>query len=431
RFEKGLSQIGPESAMARAIELVKELAGGEVIGAPVDVQTKKYKPESFSITTDEANALIGVEISKKEMVDVLRRLGFKVKETGKKITAEVPWWRDHDIEAGRDLVEEIARVYGYGKIPAVVPMDVSPRQSDEIIVWEDRIKDFLSGAGFTELYGYSFISKDLLAKSGFDAKNLLRVQNPLTVDLEIMRSTLIPQMLDAIANNQERDDILRFFECSNVYTRKVGEKGKWTNLPDEVSECIIAIADSKDKEPWRKIKGLIEQIFEKYAISDVKWMRVSKDDIWHPGRAVQAYKDDQLLVTLGEISPKYIEAFKIEARVGAAVVELREFIEFAKLHKSYKPPMPYPESKRDLAIVVDEGVEYRDLELAILRADERILNVEWFDTYQGKGVVEGKKSVAMHITIGSAEKTLTSQEIDGVLEDALLACKEKFSAELR
>jgi phenylalanyl-tRNA synthetase beta chain len=433
RFEKGLSQIGPESAMARAIELVKELAGGEVVGAPIDVQTKKYKPESFSITTDEANALIGVEISKKEMVDVLKRLGFTLRQSSgsSKITAEVPWWRDHDIELGRDLVEEIARVYGYQKIPAVVPAAVAPRKSDDIIVWEDRIKDLLSSAGYTELYSYSFLSKDLLKKAGFDAKDLLHVQNPLTQDLEVMRPSLIPQMLDAIANNQERADTLRLFECSNVYLRNDGKKGAWTDLPDEDPQCVISYIEHKNDTPWREAKGIVEYIFDTFDIKDVKWKRVSKDDIWHPGRGVQAYKNNKLLATVGEISPKYTEAFKIESKVGAVQLELRNMIEFAKTHKSYSAPLPYPESKRDLAIVVSDDAEYREIELAILRADEKILNVEWFDTYVGKGIADGKKSVAMHLTIGSSEKTLTSEEIDGVVNDALLACKEGFGAELR
>lgn len=431
RFEKGLSQIGPEFAMARAIELVKELAGGEVVGAPVDAQPKKYKPEKYSITTDEVNALIGVEISKKEMVEVLKRLGFTIKGKGKKLEAGVPWWRDHDIEAGRDLVEEIARIYGYQKIPAVVPVEVAPRKSDEIIVWEDRIKDLLSGAGYMELYGYSFVSKDLLAKAGFDSKGLLHVQNPLTKDLEIMRPSLIPQMLEAVSNNQERDDNLRLFECSNVYLRPEGMKGEWTKLPDEDPQCVIGYVEHKNDSPWREAKGIVEYIFDTFDIQDVKWKRVSKNDIWHPGRGVQAYKDDKLLATVGEFSPKYTEEFKIENRVGAAQLELGNIIEFAKTHKSYTPPLPFPESKRDLAILVGEDVEYRDIELAILRADDKLLNVEWFDTYQGKGIPEGKKSVAMHLTIGSREKTLTSQEIDGVMNDALLACKEKFKAELR
>ncbi len=194
---------------------------------------------------------------------------------------------------------------------------------------------------------------------------------------------------------------------------------------------MIGYIEHKNGSPWREAKGIVEYIFDTFDIKDVKWKRESKDDIWHPGRGVQAYKDDILLATVGEISPKYTEAFKIESRVGAAQLELRNLITFAKTHKSYTPPMPFPESKRDLAIVVGENVEYRDIELALLKVNEKLLSIEWFDTYQGKGVAEGKKSVAMHLTIGSKEKTLTSEEIDGVLEEALLAAKEKFGAELR
>lgn len=431
RFEKGLSQMGPGSAMARAVGLVKELAGGEVVGAPVDVQTKKYKPESFSIGFDEVNELIGVELHKKDMVDILKRLGFGIKVEGKRIKAEVPWWRDHDIELGRDLVEEIARVYGYQKIPAIVPMEAAPKASDEVVAWEDRIKNVLAGAGFTEIFSNSFLSKELLEKADFISKDLLHVQNPLTVELEIMRPSLLPQMLDALVKNQEREDVLRLFECSNVYLRRDGKKGEWTDLPDEDPHCVIGYVEHKNDSPWRNVKGMVEYIFDSFDIKNVHWKVESKDDIWHPGRCVQAYKEDVLLATVGEISPKYTERFKLESRVGAAQLQVRNIVKFAKTHKSYTPPLAFPESKRDLAIVVSQGVEYRDIELAILRADDRIRGVEWFDTYSGKGIAEGKKSVAMHLTIGSAEKTLTSQEIDGVLEDALLACKEKFMAELR
>ena len=431
RFEKGLSQIGPESAMARAIELIEELAGGKIVCGPVDVQNKKYNSTEFSTTVDEVNALIGIAIAKKDMLDVLKRLGFKVKENGKKLTAVVPWWRDHDIESGRDLTEEIARIYGYDRIPAIVPVGVPLRKSDAIIFWEDRIKDLLSGAGYMELYGYSFVSKDLLVKAGFDAKNLLHVQNPLTQDLEIMRPSLIPQLFEAIASNQERMEVLRMFEVSNVYLRKDGQNEAWLDLPDEAPQCVIGFVDPQNDSSWRQAKGVLEYIFDAFDIKDVHWKIESKDDIWHPGRGVQAYKDNMLLATVGEISPKYTQNFKIEAHVGCAVLELRNIVKFAKTRKTYIPPFPYPESKRDLAIVVDKNTKYREIELAILRADERVLGVEWFDTYAGKGIADGKKSIAMHLTIGSAEKTLTSQEIDGILENVLLTCKEKFGAVLR
>ncbi len=430
RFEKGLSQMAPEPAMARAIELVRKLAGGRVVQVPEDIQPKSYHSRKYKTTVGEVNALVGIEIPKKQMVDVLKRLGFVVKAEKQTIAVEVPWWRDHDIEDGRDLVEEIARVIGYGDIPAVVPTAVAPRASDAEIVWENRLKDVACSAGYTEIYGYSFCSEDLLKKGGYDAKDLLRVQNPLSRDLEIMRPSLLPQMLDAIAQNQERASALRLFECSRVYVCPKRCAGSWTDLPDEVPQMIVAITDP-EKEPWKEAKGFVEHVLSQYDIKGVRWARISKDDHWHPGRAVQAYKDDVLIATAGEITPKRTEAFKIKSRVGAAVIELRNIIPFAKMRKSYVPPSPYPESERDLALIVGKETEYRDIQLAIERVDDRIISVNWFDTYIGEGVPEGKKSVAMHLTIGSREKTLESKEIDGVLENAILACKEKFGAEPR
>ncbi|MDD5726726.1 MAG: phenylalanine--tRNA ligase subunit beta [Patescibacteria group bacterium] len=452
RFEKGLSQMAPPSAMARAIEMVLELAGGKVMGEPADVMPLTYKPLSYSVTMDEVNGLIGVEVKKTEMVDVLKRLGFGVKATGKHIKATVPWWRDHDIEMGRDLVEEIARVIGYAKIPSVVPIAVAPRETDQVIQWEDRLKDITKAAGYTEVFSWSFVSEDMLRKASYDPTHLLHVQNPLSSDWLVMRPSLLPGMLQAVADNQEREKDLHLFECSNVYIKRSSklearssvDKNRdsrfseaeirdsiWTDLPDEVPEFALMIREADNHEPWRKAKGFVEHLFEEYGITDVHWKRISRDAVWHPGRTAQAFKDDKPLAMVGEIGPQMSEAFKIKGRVGAAMVNIREFMSFAKISKTYVPPMPYPEAKRDLALVVDRDVDYREMELAILRADERILKVEWFDTYEGKGIADNKKSVAMHLTIGSREKTLESSEVDGVLEDAILACKEKFKAEVR
>ncbi|MFA6446890.1 MAG: phenylalanine--tRNA ligase subunit beta [Patescibacteria group bacterium] len=437
RFEKGLSQMAPPAAMARAIELVLKLAGGKLAGAPVDAMPKAYKPAKYSISVDEVNALIGIEVKRTEMVAILKRLGFEVSGTAKVINVTVPYWRDHDIESGRDLVEEIARVIGYSKIPSVVPIALAPRESDQEIQWENRLKDFFKAAGYTEIYSYSFVSKDLLKKACFDPEALLKVQNPLSTDLEVMRPSLIPQMLEALASNQERESSLRLFEASRIYVRKDVVRGtsdvgrSWKDLPDEVPQVCISLMDKKLQEPWKHIKGLFEHLLDNYGVQEVHWKRVTRDPLWHPGRTAQAFVKDELIATVGEIHPSMQEKFKLDSSVGAIELELRNFEKVARLQKSYVPPQPFPPSKRDLAIIVAQDVEFRDIQVAIQKADERIQDVEWFDTYTGKGMPAGKKSVAMHLTIGSKDKTLDSNEIDGVVNDAILACKEKFKAEVR
>jgi len=437
RFEKGLSQQAVAPAMARAIELVQELAGGQVV-AMADEQVAKYKPLKFTVTTDEVNALIGIEVKKTDMIDVLKRLGFVVKVTGKKITATVPWWRDHDIEMGRDLIEEIARIIGYHKIPSIAPVALAPRQTDAVLQWEDRLKDTAKAAGYIEIYSYSFTSEDLLRKAGFDPTHLLKVQNPLSNDWLVMRPSLLPGLLQAAADNQEREPDLKLFECSNVYLHKLvqgsGYRARsriWDDLPDEVPEFALLVRDPLCDEPWRLAKGYIEHLFETFGISKIHWKRISREDIWHPGRTAQAFVGDKALAVVGEIAPQFAQTFKIKGRVGVAVVNIREFITLAHVSKTYVPPAPFPEAKRDLALVVDRNVDFRDLEVAITQADKRILSVQWFDTFAGKGLPDGKKSVAMHLTIGSQEKTLESADVDGAVNNAIMACKEKFDAEIR
>lgn len=435
RFEKGLSQMAPPSAMARAIELVLELAGGEIVGEPVDAMPNAYKPLSYSATTEEISGLIGVEVKKTDMVDILKRLGFGVKATAKEIKATVPWWRDHDIEMGRDLVEEIARIIGYAKVPSVVPIAVAPRETDAILQWEDRMKDVAKAAGYTEIYSWSFLSEELLRKAGFNPDHLLKVQNPLSTDWLVMRPSLLPGLLQTVADNQEREKDIMIFECSHVYLQKDSKLKKdakgWNDLPDEVPEFMLVVRDGNDQEPWRKAKGFVEHLLETYGIKNAHMKRLSQDSAWHPGRSAQVFVDDKPIATFGEISPRLTDNFKIKGRIGSAIVNVREFVSLAKTSKAYIPSSPFPEAKRDLALIVDRNLDYRELELAITASDQRISAVEWFDTYQGKGVEEGKKSVAMHLTIGSREKTLESSEVDAAVNNAMLACKEKFGAQVR
>lgn len=425
RFEKGLSTEAPPDALARAIELVIELAGGTV-GAVTDVRAGKYKAESYTITTDEVNSLIGVALTQKEMVDVLRRLGFKVSTAGKKIKATVPWWRDHDIEMARDLVEEIARVYGYANIPAVVPLGLASRPMEAELVWEDRIKDLAKGAGMIEAYSYSFVSKELLERAGYDSKGLLHVQNPLTADLEIMRTTLLPSLLQIASENRDTQSTQRLFEIANVYYPKATD---WTDLPDERLELGAVFLGMEDS--WKIAKGFVEHVLNEMGIQEISWRRLASDSFWHPGRTVQAFVKGELVATVGEVSPKISEGFKLDDRVALVDMPLESVIPFATHGKAYKPVSAFPSAKRDLAVIVDERVEYDDVARTAKQVDALIKGVEWFDTYKGDSLPTGKKSLAMHIEFSSPERTLESSEVEGLMERILLTLKEKFAAEVR
>jgi phenylalanyl-tRNA synthetase beta chain len=436
RFEKGLSTAALPDAMNRTIGLVLELAGGTLAGPITDVGATKYKPLRFSTTVDEVDSLIGIKVPKAEMLARLRRLGFKVSSTGKTIKAEVPWWRDHDIELGRDLVEEIARIEGYANIPGQIPFGLKPRPMSADLVWEKQAREILKGAGLSEVYTYSFVSKDLLAKAEYDPAHMLHVQNPLTSDYEIMRTTLLPSILQVAAENVERFPEQRLFEISNVYYPSVDSRlrgndgqGGWSELPNEQLEASMLFLGML--EPWRTAKGAVEHLFGEMGIKGVEWRRLENDSFWHPGRSVQAYVNDKLVATVGELSPRIAKNFKFEMPIGLVDMPFGSLVNLATTDKTYVPLPAFPEAKRDLAVVVDYRVEFADLEKAIRETANLLTAIDWFDTYRGDKLPADKKSVAMHLTFSASDRTLESAEVDALLANIVLKLKEKFKAEIR
>ncbi|HWQ99589.1 MAG TPA: phenylalanine--tRNA ligase subunit beta [Candidatus Methylomirabilis sp.] len=436
RFEKGLSTEALPFALARAVELTLDLCGGHVSSAPTDVRAGKFKAPAYSITTAEVDRKIGVVIPRARQVGILRDLGFKVSVRGRgTIHATVPWWRDHDVESGQDLVEEIARVYGYVNIPPLLPVGQPvSRRMDAELAWEDRLRTIAKGAGLTEIYSYSFTSDDVYRKAGYDPSVCLHVQNPLTSDFAFMRTTLLPSLLQIVAENEERYRVQRLFEVANVYypPKAVGSRQTavgWTDLPEEALEmgCAFLVGD----EGWREAKGFVEHLFHEFGIEDVSWRRNAEVGFWHPGRSVQAFKDEKLIASVGEVSPAIVQNFKIMGRVAMIDCPLKEVFSMASTTRRYAPPSVFPESKRDLAVVVDARVEYDDIARTISRTDPMIVKVEWFDTFEGEGLPAGKKSVAMHLTFASSERTLKTEDVDAILEKTVLGLREKFKAEIR
>ena len=431
RFEKGLSSEAPTSALARAVELCLELAGGTLIAAPTDVVQERYKPLRYSVTIEQASQLIGVTIPAKEMADTLKRLGFIVKADAKKLTADVPWWRDHDIEDGRDLVEEIARIYGYHRIPAIFPSHITNRAPDAGLIWEQRMRQFAKSAGLTGIYTYSFVSRSLLEKTGYDPAHMLRIQNPLSEDFEFMRSSLLPSMIQTVVENQERDRFQSLFELAHIYPRKIGETadGVWRDLPDEQSEFVAAFL--RPGVSWKEAKGFADGFLKELGITGVAWKRVTDDDFWHPGRTVHAFVGPSLVATIGELHPRLAEAFKIEGRLSLVSMDVPELLMHATTAKHYVPAPLFPEAKRDVALIVDRKVEVADL-LSRMRATTDVLReAEWFDTYEGKGVAEGKKSVAFHLTFGRSDRTLETAEVDAAMKTIQEQLASVFGAEVR
>jgi phenylalanyl-tRNA synthetase beta chain len=428
RFEKGLSTEALPDALARAVELTLDICGGKVAGPVSDVRAAKYKPAEYSITIKEIDDRIGLKISQATQLKYLRDLGFKVSiKGGKTIHAVVPWWRDHDIESGQDLIEEIARIHGYGNITPVLPQGSGNAWTAVEFQWEDKLKDVAKGAGLTETYSYSFVSDDVYKKASFDPSVCVHIQNPLSSDFTFMRTSLLPSMLQTITENQERYRSQRLFEISNVYF-PTGKK--WTDLSDERLEFAAAYLGGNDV--FKQAKGFIEHAFVELGLGELSWKRLAEEGgFWHAGRSVQAFKDGMLVATVGEVSSAILRNFKIEGRVAMIESPLKEVFAKASTARRYVPTPAFPESKRDLAIVVDQRTEFDDVVRAIRRVDSLVTKAEWLSTYTGKGMKEGQKSVAIHLEFSASDRTLTAEEVDALLGKITLKLKEEFKAEIR
>ena len=430
-FEKGLSTESTEPALARAIELITELTGGKVASSVMTEQANPYEPRVFSFDPQKARTLMGIEMEDKKMVDILERLGFVVEPNhSTTFFVTVPYWRDHDIEASVDFVEEIARVHGYENFPSVFPAgEIQLIQEDQVIKFQRRTKEILKGAGFTEIYSYSLISEKQLTAYSLNRNHAIALRNPLSSEFEFMRPSLVPSMLTAVEQNQHRFPEADLFEIAPVYIPKKGD------LPDEPLHLVMACYGKDGRELFLRAKGALARLMRELGINDwsVKRSRDPSDYIanYHDGRFAGIYVGKNNVGEIGQVSDRLVKEFGLD--VTCVLIDIRgsDFFSKCSSTKSFKPIPQFPEVKRDLAFVLDERSEYETIEEKLRKISTLLERIELFDVYRGKGVEEGKKSLAIHLSFRSDERTLESKEVDQEVEKIRNVLEEEFRATMR
>lgn len=425
-FEKGLSTEATAQALAKAVELTLELAGGEVVSEVKDVRAGEYAPLRFPFDPNKVRELLGVELETQKMIETLERLGFVVSGDSPELSVTVPFWRDHDIEAEIDFTEEIARMYGYHNLPSVLPQSPPPADPESVqLKWEDWTKQFLAAAGYTEFYGYSFVGQDTLKRYDIDPADALKLHNPLSSDLSHMRPSLVPSLLADIERNQGEVPSGRVFELARTYTPQVGE------LPQERTQLVLSEFGQENPEPaFLRIKGVLE-LFAKKTGLDITLERVTDDSYWHPSRAARLMLGDQRIGSIGQVASAYQSAFGIDRPVIAAVVDFERIAPQMREARRFEDIPEFPAITRDIAVIVDEVVEFAQLEEKISQQSPIIESVELFDIYRGTGVPDGQKSVALRITLRAPDRTLSSEHADDVMKVAVDVLKSQFNAIMR
>jgi phenylalanyl-tRNA synthetase beta chain len=427
RFEKGLSTEQTSDALARAVALAAELAGAELAGPVVDARAAAYKPPVFPFRPAKASEMIGVDIPAAEMKRILTALGFGVSGPAAKWKVTVPYWRDHDIEGERDLGEEVARVYGYGNLPSIIPEGVPPlTDTAPAIVWEDRVKLALKGWGATEVMTYSFVSREMIENFGYEVTNALRLANPLTSDLEYMRTSLLPSMLQVIAKNQEEVAEGLAFELANVYLPKEND------LPVEGPRLVVAAwSREADGSDFKKAKGLTWALLDEMGIHERRLERFTTTGVWHPGRSGELRLGDTPAGVVGEIHPALLSKFGVERRVAIARLDFSVLLRFASRKMRYEPIPEFPPVKRDLAFTVDKDIEHATIKGKMLDADRLLRSADLFDIFEDGKLGHRKKSMAYHLVFAAPERTLTAEEVEAVMDRLRATLKKEFGAEIR
>ena len=425
-FEKGLQ---PKSAMIgilRAIELTQQIAGGKVASQIVDSNKKEYQPNKIKFDPNIIKKHLGIEISVAQIKKILQSLGFGVLGA-KVLTVAVPWWRAGDVVYDYDLTEEIARIYGYHNLPVCLPAGQIPVQPKEpIFFWEKIAKDTLGGLGFCEVYNYAMVSEKLMAKGGFAKQPAVKIFNPLSEDMEIMRTSLLPQILQNVSDNLNNFSDIKIFELRNLYL-PAGVK----ELPSEILKLTGAVLTG-DLQAFFITKGFVELLLKKLGLKNYQFKPTDQAcPLWQKNQALDIYVGNEFIGQFGLVNDSILANYGLQKPVVIFDFNFLVLAKLATLIKAFQPLSEFPSVTRDLAIIVDANLAWQNINELAGQFDKMIVGVEYLNTFLGKDLGENKKSVAFRLTFRLADRTLKTEEVDLVLDKLVKNLAEKFNAKLR
>lgn len=439
RFEKSLDHNLCAMALERMVALVLELCPkAKVASAVADVGKPSQHVGPLNIPVDFFSKKIGVVIPTKIIVNILSRLGFGVKEKKNIFSITIPTWRaTKDISIPEDILEEVARIYGYENIPASLPIfPITPPTEDKKQNLEKSILDiFVRELRYTEVYNYSFVSGEQIKKFGDDAAAYLELDNPLSKERPYLRQHLLFNIIDNIQKNSPEYSELRLVEIGKKFMPEETGVRAGTNsnelLPRQDTWLCAAYADKENATPFWKVKQAVEIINSELGLS-IKFVKEDKLFPWdHPTRVVALECADKIIGAVFELNPQVGNILGLDRRVAAVTLNLTALSQLKIAGARYVAMSLYPEVVRDLAFTVKKNITHAEIVAAIGSQVPLFKKVELFDVFAGKGVATDKKSVAYHLTYGNDERTLTALEVDVAEARIIKILQDKCGAEMR
>lgn len=431
RYEKGVDPNIARLAADRACQLIVELGAGEVLEGAVDIYTEERMPRQVKIRPKKINDLLGISLSNEEMSDIFKKLEITTKDLGDTLDVTVPTYR-MDLVMEADFAEEVGRIFGYDKIPPTMAkgnIEVGGKPSRQII--EDMAKDLLNAMGFNEILTYSFVSPKTIDMINLDEnstkRNMVKLINPLGDETSVMRTSLLPNILEVAARNTNRKvDDFRAFEIGQIFITKTDGVQE---LPLEIPSLVMAMYG---KDDFFTLKGIVETLLDGLGIKEYEFIVEKNHPSYHPGRCANVIVQDRVLGTIGELHPIVIENYDLNQRCYCGELDFSILADITNMERLYESLPKYPAITRDFAVVVKDNILVKEIEDIIKAQGGDILeSFKLFDVYQGNQIKDGFKSIAYTITYRNKERTLTDDEVNVAHNRILADISKKLDGALR
>ncbi len=441
RFERGIDPEGVVKALDRAAQLMADLSGGSIAKGRIDQYPLKVESaQDIPLHPGRVKEILGVTVGEDEINAVLKRLGMDIRKKGKAYTVTPPTFRV-DITMETDLIEEIARLHGYGRVPETLPEIKTAADRDlrqEVI---SEIRGVLAACGYSEVINYSFTapaSADILGfKADDERRKFIKIINPLTEEQSVMRTSLIFGLLETMKRNLNVGNAdLRIFEKGRTFIAKNGD-----GLPVETEKLCGLLTGARYEALWNTgvkpvdfydIKGIVEKILEGLKIENATWAASELEPFLHPGRACRVLRRDQDIGFLGEVHPDVLDRMDIKSKALVFELDLSSLVSVFREKTAFREIPRFPPSFRDASLLVKKDLEAQQIQdAAECQHQELLEKIEIFDVYMGENIPEDTKSIALRFTYRSPDRTLTDSEVNQIHVSLIKQISDMTGAKIR